>query len=288
MKKYKLNKETHRMKISQYLREIQNYSGRSFRNIKVYLNGKQVKTTKKLPSSGMLYVEEKIKETNIEPMYIPLDIVYEDDDLLVINKEPFIITHPTLKKVDKTLANGVVYYFLEKYGKKLVPRFYNRLDMNTSGLIIIAKNAYAQAKLSNNRMEKKYLAILEGIIPEDIQKIEIDKPIYKDGDNLARIIDDRGQSSKTILKVIKRYNEKNVTLVECELFTGRTHQIRVHALSEGFALVGDKLYNSQSKIIVGRQMLHSYYNKFIHPVSGNIIELKIDMPEDFKKFLELL
>lgn len=288
MKKYKLNKETHRMKISQYLREIQNYSGRSFRNIKVYLNGKQVKTTKKLPSSGMLYVEEKIKETNIEPMYIPLDIVYEDDDLLVINKEPFIITHPTLKKVDKTLANGVVYYFLEKYGKKLVPRFYNRLDMNTSGLIIIAKNAYAQAKLSNNRMEKKYLAILEGIIPEDIQKIEIDKPIYKDGDNLARIIDDRGQSSKTILKVIKRYNEKNVTLVECELFTGRTHQIRVHALSEGFALVGDKLYNSQSEIIVDRQMLHSYYNKFIHPVSGNIIELKIDMPEDFKKFLELL
>lgn len=288
MKKYKLNKETHRMKISQYLREIQNYSGRSFRNIKVYLNGKQVKTTKKLPSSGMLYVEEKIKETNIEPMYIPLDIVYEDDDLLVINKEPFIITHPTLKKVDKTLANGVVYYFLEKYGKKLVPRFYNRLDMNTSGLIIIAKNAYAQAKLSNNRMEKKYLAILEGIIPEDIQEIEIDKPIYKDGDNLARIIDDRGQSSKTILKVIKRYNEKNVTLVECELFTGRTHQIRVHALSEGFALVGDKLYNSQSEIIVDRQMLHSYYNKFIHPVSGNIIELKIDMPEDFKKFLELL
>ena len=108
MKKFKLEKQYQRMKISQYLREVQNYSGRSLRNVEVFLNGKQVRTTKKLPSGGILKVIEKNKGTDIKPIKLNLDIVYEDEDLMIVNKEPFLLTHPTQKKADFTLANGRV------------------------------------------------------------------------------------------------------------------------------------------------------------------------------------
>ena len=264
MKKFRIEKQYQRMKISQYLREVQNYSGRSLRNVEVFLNGKQVSTTKKLPSGGILRVVEKKKGTDIKPINLNIDIVYEDEDILVVNKAPFLLTHPTQKKADFTLANGVVYYFLEKYGEERVPRFYNRLDMNTSGLIIITKNSFSQAFLQNfSSFEKKYMAIVEGII-EEKEEITIEKPIYKDGENIQRVIDERGQYAKTVAKVIKRFHEKNVTLVECELFTGRTHQIRVHLKSIGYPIVGDELYGHgiDEKKGIKRQFLHAYRVKF--------------------------
>ena len=381
MKKFRIEKEHQRMKISQYLREVQNYSGRSLRNVEVFLNGKQVRLTKKLPSHGNLKVVEKKKGTDIKPIKLPLDIVFEDEDILVVNKEPFLLTHPTQKKVDFTLANGVVNHFLEKYGEVRVPRFYNRLDMNTSGLIIIAKNSFAQAFLQNfSIFEKKYLAIVDGIIDDEeisrikdelakdgenhkiqdfenenlkpeiekvnfgemkkydeIEKIEnnsnfenkdnkvgkninfdskkennnlnfkdkndfnnkilekngtnkivIERWIFRDGDNLERIIDERGQYAKTAIKVLKTYPEKNVTLVECELFTGRTHQIRVHLKSIGHTIVGDELYgNGLNKDLgINRQFLHAYKVKFTHPMSKEEVELEIPMFTDMKEFLE--
>ena len=393
------------MKISQYLREVQNYSGRSLRNVEVFLNGKQVRLTKKLPSHGNLKVVEKKKGTDIKPIKLPLDIVFEDEDILVVNKEPFLLTHPTQKKVDFTLANGVVNHFLEKYGEVKVPRFYNRLDMNTSGLIIIAKNSFAQAFLQNfSIFEKKYLAIVNGIIDDEeifrikdelakdgenhkiqdfekenlkaevekvnfgemkkydeIEKIEnkdnkvgentnfnskkennnlnlesksnfeninfkinknidfdskntkynlnlkdkndsnneilekngtnkivIERRIFRDGDNLERIIDERGQYAKTAVKVLKTYPEKNVTLVECELFTGRTHQIRVHLKSIGHTIVGDELYGNglNKELGINRQFLHAYKVKFTHPASKEEVELEIPIFTDMKDFLE--
>ena len=399
------------MKISQYLREVQNYSGRSLRNVEVFLNGKQVRLTKKLPSHGNLKVVEKKKGTDIKPIKLPLDIVFEDEDILVVNKEPFLLTHPTQKKVDFTLANGVVNHFLEKYGEVRVPRFYNRLDMNTSGLIIIAKNSFAQAFLQNfSIFEKKYLAIVNGIIDDEeifrikdeltkdggnhkiwdfenenlktevekvnfgemkkydeIEKIEnnsnfenknnkvgentnfdskkennnlnlesksnfeninfkinknidfdskntkydlnlkdkndfnneilekngtnkivIERRIFRDGDNLERIIDERGQYAKTAVKVLKTYPEKNVTLVECELFTGRTHQIRVHLKSIGHTIVGDELYGNglNKELGINRQFLHAYKVKFTHPASKEEVELEIPIFTDMKDFLE--
>ena len=411
MKKFRIEKEHQRMKISQYLREVQNYSGRSLRNVEVFLNGKQVRLTKKLPSHGNLKVVEKKKGTDIKPIKLPLDIVFEDEDILVVNKEPFLLTHPTQKKVDFTLANGVVNHFLEKYGEVRVPRFYNRLDMNTSGLIIIAKNSFAQAFLQNfSIFEKKYLAIVNGIIDDEeifrikdelakdgenhkiqdfekenlkaevekvnfgkmkkydeIEKIEnnsnfenkdnkigeninfdskkennnlnlesksnfeninfkinknidfdskntkynlnlkdkndfnneilekngtnkiiIERRIFRDGDNLERIIDERGQYAKTAVKVLKTYPEKNVTLVECELFTGRTHQIRVHLKSIGHTIVGDELYGNglNKELGINRQFLHAYKVKFTHPASKEEIELKIPIFTDMKDFLE--
>ena len=399
------------MKISQYLREVQNYSGRSLRNVEVFLNGKQVRLTKKLPSHGNLKVVEKKKGTDIQPIKLSLDIVFEDEDILVVNKEPFLLTHPTQKKADFTLANGIVNHFLEKYGEVKVPRFYNRLDMNTSGLIIIAKNSFAQAFLQNfSIFEKKYLAIVNGIIDDEeiyrikdelakdeenhkiqdfekenlkaevekvnfgkmkkydeIEKIEnnsnfenkdnkigeninfdskkennnlnlesksnfeninfkinknidfdskntkynlnlkdkndfnneilekngtnkiiIERRIFRDGDNLERIIDEKGQYAKTAVKVLKTYPEKNVTLVECELFTGRTHQIRVHLKSIGHTIVGDELYgNGLNKDLgINRQFLHAYKVKFTHPASKEEVELEIPIFSDMKEFLE--
>ena len=399
------------MKISQYLREVQNYSGRSLRNVEVFLNGKQVRLTKKLPSHGNLKVVEKKKGTDIKPIKLPIDIVFEDEDILVVNKEPFLLTHPTKKKADFTLANGVVNHFLEKYGEVRVPRFYNRLDMNTSGLIIIAKNSFAQAFLQNfSIFEKKYLAIVDGIIDDEeifrikdelakdgenhkiqdfekenlkaevekvnfgkmkkydeIEKIEnnsnfenkdnkigeninfdskkennnlnlesksnfeninfkinknidfdskntkynlnlkdkndfnneilekngtnkiiIERRIFRDGDNLERIIDERGQYAKTAVKVLKTYLEKNVTLVECELFTGRTHQIRVHLKSIGHTIVGDELYGNglNKELGINRQFLHAYKVKFTHPASKEEVELEIPIFNDMKDFLE--
>ena len=399
------------MKISQYLREVQNYSGRSLRNVEVFLNGKQVRLTKKLPSHGNLKIVEKKKGTDIKPIKLSLDIVFEDEDILVVNKEPFLLTHPTQKKVDFTLANGIVNHFLEKYGEVKVPRFYNRLDMNTSGLIIIAKNSFAQAFLQNfSIFEKKYLAIVDGIIDDEeisrikdelakdgenhkiqdfekenlkaevekvnfgkmkkydeIEKIEnnsnfenkdnkigeninfdskkennnlnlesksnfeninfkinknidfdskntkynlnlkdkndfnneilekngtnkiiIERRIFRDGDNLERIIDERGQYAKTAVKVLKTYPEKNVTLVECELFTGRTHQIRVHLKSIGHTIVGDELYGNglNKELGINRQFLHAYKVKFTHPASKEEVELEIPIFTDMKDFLE--
>ena len=356
------------MKISQYLREVQNYSGRSLRNVEVFLNGKQVRLTKKLPSHGNLKVVEKKKGTDIKPIKLPLDIVFEDENILVVNKEPFLLTHPTQKKVDFTLANGIVNHFLEKYGEVRVPRFYNRLDMNTSGLIIIAKNSFTQAFLQNfSIFEKKYLAIVNGIIDDEeicrikdeltkdgenhkiqdfekenlktevekvnfgkmkkydeiekiennsnfnskntkdnlnlknkndfnneilekngINKIVIERRIFRDGDNLERIIDERGQYAKTAVKVLKTYPKKNATLVECELFTGRTHQIRVHLKSIGHTIVGDELYGNglNKELGVNRQFLHAYKVKFTHPATKKEVELEIPMFTDMKEFLE--
>ena len=374
MKKFRIEKEHQRMKISQYLREVQNYSGRSLRNVEVFLNGKQVRLTKKLPSHGNLRVVEKKKGTDIKPIKLPLDIIFEDEDILVVNKEPFLLTHPTQKKADFTLANGIVNHFFEKYGEVRVPRFYNRLDMNTSGLIIIAKNSFAQAFLQNfSIFEKKYLAIVNGIIDdkeiarineelakdgekhkiqdlekenlkpeiekvnfgemkkiennstlenkdskisksadfgneskkndlnlesknsfetenfkEDETKIIIERRIFRDGDNLERIIDERGQYAKTAVKVLKTYPEKNVTLVECELFTGRTHQIRVHLKSIGHTIVGDELYGNglNKELGINRQFLHAYKVKFIHPALKKEIELEIPIFKDMKEFLK--
>ena len=381
MKKFRIEKEYQRMKISQYLREVQNYSGRSLRNVEVFLNGKQVRLTKKLPSHGNLKVVEKKKGTDIKPIKLPLDIIFEDEDILVVNKEPFLLTHPTQKKVDFTLANGIVNHFLEKYGEVRVPRFYNRLDMNTSGLIIITKNSFAQAFLQNfSIFEKKYLAIVNGIIDDKeiarineelakdgkkhkiqdlekenlkseiekvnfgemkkydemekiennlifenkdnkieentdfnsknakdnlnlknkndfnneilekngINKIVIERRIFRNGDNLERIIDERGQYAKTAVKVLKTYPEKNATLVECELFTGRTHQIRVHLKSIGHTIVGDELYGNglNKELGINRQFLHAYMVKFIHPATKKEVELEIPMFTDMKEFLE--
>ena len=288
MKKFIIEPEYDGYEIGTYLKETKGYSARGLRNLEIYLNGKRVKNnSKKVRKLNRVLIKEKDKETGIKPMEIPIKVAYEDKNLLLIDKDPYIIVHPTQKKVDKTLANGVVNYFLKTTGKIMVPRFFNRLDMNTSGLIIVAKNSYAQSFLQEKgTVNKFYKAIVKGIVEKD--EFLIDRPIGKVGDELRRrelTVEEGGQEAQTKIKVVKRFEEENLTLIEAELLTGRTHQIRAHMALEGYPLLGDELYGGEDKR-AKRQMLHSYKTEFTDVETGKMITVEIDLPEDMKELLE--
>lgn len=288
MKKFIIEPEYDGYEIGTYLKETKGYSGRGLRNLEIYLNGKRVKNnSKKVRKLNRVLIKEKDKETGIKPMEIPIKVAYEDKNLLLIDKDPYIIVHPTQKKVDKTLANGVVNYFLKTTGKIMVPRFFNRLDMNTSGLIIVAKNSYVQSFLQEKgTVNKFYKAIVKGIVEKD--EFLIDRPIGKVGDELRRrelTVEEGGQEAQTKIKVVKRFEEENLTLIEAELLTGRTHQIRAHMALEGYPLLGDELYGGEDKR-AKRQMLHSYKTEFTDVETGKMITVEIDLPDDMKELLE--
>ena len=284
MKKFIIEKEYKGYTVAKYLKEVQHFSSRSMRNMKFILDNKEVRSDKKIKPLNRLQVIEKNKGTNIEPIAMDLDIVYEDSELLIINKEPFIVVHPTLKKVDKTLAHGIVHYFLEKTGNITVPRFYNRLDMNTSGLIVITKTAFAQAFLQDKvDVKKKYLAIVKGVVEKD--EFIIEEPIGRVGESLRReilSIEKGGQEAKTAVKVLKRFED--YTLIECELFTGRTHQIRVHLSTMGHPIMGDELYDGLD-LRAKRQLLHAYKLKLVNPKTKEIQEFEAELSTDIKKLI---
>ncbi|MGL4998664.1 MAG: RluA family pseudouridine synthase [Cetobacterium sp.] len=286
MKKFIVEAEFHNMKITQYLKE-KGYSGRGIRNVEVYLNGKRTKTTKQVKKNARLLVKEKDKEVGIEPIKMNLKVMYEDKNLLIIDKDPYLVVHPTTKRTDLTLANGVIYYLKEQTGKIQPPRFFNRLDMNTSGLIVVAKNAFTQAFLQTDKekVAKFYQAIVKGVIKEDEMMIQI--PIGKEGDDLRRkemTVEKGGQTAKTSMKVLERFPEENLTLIELELFTGRTHQIRAHMSLVGYPILGDELYGGLD-IRAKRQLLHAYKLIFTDVESNEKIKVEAPLAEDFKEIL---
>jgi len=285
--KYIVEPEYDGYEIGEYLKESKGYSGRGLRKLEIYLNGKKIKNTaKKIRKLNRILIVEKEKETGIRPMDIPLNVVYEDENLLILDKQANLVTHPTTKKVDATLANGVVAYFLKTTGKMMVPRFYNRLDMNTTGLIIVTKNAYSQAYLQEKtEVRKSYQTIVKGIVEKD--EFYITKAIGKIGDDLRRVellVQEGGQEAKTFVKVLQRFPERDRTLLEVTLFTGRTHQIRAHLSLEGYPIVGDELYGGSDERIK-RQLLHAYRLRFHNPKDGREQEIMIELPEDMKDYL---
>jgi len=288
MKKFVVEPEFHNMKISQYLRE-KGYSGRGIRNVEVYLNGKRTKTTKQVKKNARLLVKEKEKEVGIKSIRMDLKIMYEDKNLLIIDKDPYLVVHPTTKKTDLTLANGVIHYLQEQTGKVQPPRFFNRLDMNTSGLIVVAKNAYTQAFLQSDKenVSKFYQAIVKGVIKEDEMMIEI--PIGKEGDELRRkemTPENGGQTAKTYMKVLERFPNEDLTLIELKLFTGRTHQIRAHMSLVGYPILGDELYGGED-IRAKRQLLHAFKLIFTDVESREKIQVEAPLPEEFKEILHI-
>lgn len=217
--------------------------------------------------------------SNIVATNIPLNIVYEDECLLIINKPPNIAIHPSMLHYDNSLSNGVKYYFnLIGLHKKIRP--VNRLDRNTSGLVIFAKNEYVQEflikEMQIKTFSKEYLAILEGTL--DKKQGTINAPIARKKDSIIeRCVDNSGDNSITHYKVLKEFD--NFSLVNFKLETGRTHQIRVHSSYIGHPILGDDLYGNKSNLI-NRQALHSYKISFIHPKTRRKMHFEIDMPQD--------
>lgn len=227
------------------------------------------------------FIEIIFKEENNEynAQEYDLDIIFENEDILVINKQAGVVMHPTKNVLNNTLANYVSYHF-SKIGLKRKVRFVNRIDRDTSGLVIVAKSSYAHQYIDQQQdIVKKYLAVVKGNL---IKKSgTINKGILKE--DIKYIISDKGKESITKYKVLEEYN--NYSIIECQILTGRTHQIRVHLSDLGHPIVGDHLYGSKD-LNIERQALHASYLKLKLPRSGKVIQLNSDLPWDIKKILK--
>ena len=283
--------------IREFLKEELELSSRLIRRAaiekRIFVNKEVVRMRKVLHTGDIVEVKlERVESQNIIPEKMNLNIVYEDDDILVLNKPPYTVVHPTRGYPTGTLANGILYYFNET-NQNCIVRLVSRLDMDTSGLIIIAKNQYAHMALSKemqlNHLEKRYLAVVHGHLEKE--EGTIDLPIFKPENEesiFKRIIDERGQRSITHYKVIKKF--ENADLVECLLETGRTHQIRVHLSHIGHPIYGDSLYGDgeDEKELIPRQALHAYGLDFKSPRTKEQLSLRAELPEDILNLIDKL
>ena len=284
-------------KLREYLKREMGISTRLIRSAsiqkRIFINNEVVKMNRVIKNGEIIKIDlEKEESQNIAPEKIDIDIVYEDEDILVVNKKPFMVVHPTKTYQSGTLANGVINYFMES-NQKCIVRLVSRLDMNTSGLIIIAKNQFSHGMLSKamseNKVEKRYLAIVHGIFKE--KQGTIDKPIYRpEGieNGTRRVVDERGQRSITHYKVVEEFSDSS--LVECKLETGRTHQIRVHLSYLGHPIYGDVLYGDGDNEgdLIERQALHAYGLDFKSPRTEKELSLRADLPDDMKGLIDKL
>lgn len=235
---------------------------------------------------SVIIFEDESSE-KILPIELPLSIVYEDEDLLVLNKPAFMPIHPSLNNYENTLANAVAYYFSKKK-EPFIFRCINRLDRDTSGLTILAKHCLSAGILSQDMQQRKihreYTALAEG--PFDTESGTIDYPIGRvDNSLITRQIDyEKGEPAITHYKVIEFYPDRNLTLLKLNLETGRTHQIRVHLKAIGHPLAGDFLYNPESTQL-NRQALHAGHIEFTHPVTGALLSFTVSLPEDMQNLI---
>lgn len=252
---------------------------------KIELNHKPCDTRKTVTFGDTITINFDYEEdnSNIIPTKMNLNIIFEDDWLLVVNKPAGIAIHPSVLHYSDSLCNGIKFYF-DKIGLKKKIRPVNRLDLNTSGLVVFAKCEYIQEclinQMKNNQFKKEYLAVCNGFF--DKKSGTINLPIArKENSIIERCISENGQPAITHYEVLKEFD--NYSLVKCSLETGRTHQIRVHMSAIGHPLLGDSLYGSISDLI-NRQALHCFNLQFIHPVYNNYLNFWGDLPNDFKIF----
>lgn len=272
--------------IKQVLKNEFNMSERFILKLKnnkcIFVNGHSVSINFQIKPNDMLVIKENFIEDSsniVSNSNIPLDILYEDEYFLIVDKSAGIAVHPSALHYDNSLSNGIKFYF-DKIGLKKKIRPVNRLDKDTSGVVIFAKNEYVQEclvkQMTNNLFSKKYIAILEGILSKDYGTINA--PIArKENSIIERCIDENGDMAISHFKVIRRFN--NFTEVEYTLETGRTHQLRVHSKLIGHPILGDSLYGRASELI-SRQALHAYSVSFIHPITKKEMVIVSKLPFD--------
>ena len=288
---YTIDNASTGLRIEQYLRR-RGYSYQNLVRLKkmresILLNGAwtYMRTAVKDGDILTVHIQEPESSPNIPPVKLPLDIVYEDEDIVVVNKPAGMPVHPSLNNYENSLANGLMYYY-QKQGKPFIFRCTNRLDRDTSGLTVVAKHMVSSSILSSMGMRheitREYLAIVRGALKPS--EGTIDAPIGRTGSSLIeRKIDfENGERAVTHYRVVEEQNEHS--LVSLILETGRTHQIRVHMKYIGHPLVGDYLYNPDMEYI-DRQALHSHRLSFTHPVTGEKMEFTAPLPTDMRKIL---
>ncbi|MBP3464001.1 MAG: RluA family pseudouridine synthase [Clostridia bacterium] len=263
-------------------------------NKKVFVNKKIEKASYKVKINDTIEMEiEKPQETKLKPEEIPLNVIYEDNDIIIINKEKGMCVHPGNGNPDGTLANAIMARCkdsLSGIGGQIRPGIVHRIDKDTSGIIIVAKNDKSHISISNQIKEhlttKTYIALVRGIVREN--EASIDMPIGRSKkDRKKMAVDKDGKNAITHFKVLKRYSD--CTLLEIIIETGRTHQIRVHLSQIGYPIIGDYTYsNGKNRFGIEGQMLHAYKIKFVHPTTKKEVEFTAELPEYFKKILEEL
>ena len=275
--------------VRQVLKNEFNMSNRLITKLKqnklIYLNDKETYLDKPLSTGDIVKCILDFNEAseNIIPTKMDLRIIYEDNYILAVDKPYNMAVHPSILHYENSLSNGVKYYF-ESIGLNRKIRPVNRLDRDTTGIVLFAKNEYIQEclikQMTNKTFYKEYIAILEGILEKP--KGIINAPICrKDGSIIERCIDENGVKAISHYKVINTKN--NLSLVKFVLETGRTHQIRLHSKHIGHPIIGDTLYGNESELI-SRQALHCHKISFVHPITKNSLELVAQIPEDMNLF----
>lgn len=289
---YVIDDAFHAKTVLTFLR-AQGFSSRIIKDIKynphgILIRNKKVTVQKTLKKGDRLtvYIREK-EESTVVPRKYPLDIVYEDRDVIVVNKPPFMATHPSQDNYDTTLANALTFYF-DGNGEKCAIRSVNRLDKNTSGIILVAKNALAAGILSDDlkakRIERQYLAIVEGRVDACGS---VDAPIGRaDGSAIKRCVREDGDFALTHYEPIKAGDD--FSLIRLTLETGRTHQIRVHMSHIGHPVAGDFLYGTEFSGGISRHALHSCNITFTHPITKEPLHFEVGLPEDMEKLYETI
>ena len=280
-------------RIDSYLSNVTDYSrtkiSKAIKDGFVLVNDNEISSSYKVKAGDVINISIPDEEIDVVPEKMELDIVYEDDYLAIINKPSGLVVHPAVGNYSHTLVNGLMYHFNTISKEKSIrPGIVHRLDKDTSGLMIVAKDDKTHELLSdmikNKEVERHYLALVWGVVSHDRGRIEA--PIGRDVNDRQKytVTDLNGKDSITNFTVIKRY--KTVTLLDCKLETGRTHQIRVHMNYIGHSIVNDPVYCNKKVINSFGQMLHSYTLKFVHPITKEALAFKQEPPLEFSEILE--
>ena len=298
MKKELIVENEESKRIDAYISENTEYSRTAAQRLieenKIIVNGKKEKASYKVQNGDKIEIEEEpAKEIELKAQDIPLEILYEDNDIIVVNKPKGMVVHPANGNPDGTLVNAIMSICkdsLSGIGGEIRPGIVHRLDKNTSGAIIIAKNDKAHINLSeqlkNHEIKKTYIALVRGIVKEN--NATINMPIGRSKKDRKKMdVDKNGKEAITHFKVLRRY--KDCTLLEINIETGRTHQIRVHLSHIGYPIIGDEVYsNGKNKWNIEGQCLHAKSLDFKHPITEKEMHIEAELPKYFQKILEEL